>query len=609
MGVRELLTASLTALAPWVVLIALLHLGVWPFLLLLLVVACAVLDAPLLRGLADGGSWFISLKNLPALLLYRALLPYARILGALRREIKQDPWWLVAALLALVTILGIQYFKDTWRGEFNEADEAGHLVTGLMVRDYTLHWPLPEPISWAKSYYLYYPQVGLGHWPPLFYVVQAFWFLLLPPSRETAMLLMTALGWLCAIAFYCLLRRVIPGRLAVAGMLAMLITPTMISLFADFLADVISLLLGLMFVRECVRYVESRSLNAARNCLILVALALLNKGTGVVLFPAAVLALLISGRWRDVPVRAWAILAAGGLAAAVMVVGLQMQVEGNLQRIAGLVFTTDSLSNGYRLAGLGFAALAVVGAILAFRLRDSLLQTAVAVSVAMTGTTLLVGAINTTRHWIFALPTFLILAFAAIRTIRATALRLVLVVVCTSLAFRHSRPEPMDHPGVTAVMAELSRKGPAPRTLVSSTRNVEGSWVAMAALVDLRDGNKPRSMVLRASKVLADCDWNGRCKNVIVQTSEQVDQLLDAWRVDRVALHTDPAGKDYIYHRLLVETMPVLGSWNQCAEGKHIRVFCRVVPPRFPAQPVKMDLHQLGIVSEAELDPSWPPRP
>ena len=62
-------------------------------------------------------------------------------------------------------------------------------------------------MAFAEGYYLHYPKVALGHWPPVFYMVQAIWMLLLPPSRATAMLLMALVTTTTATMLYYTARR------------------------------------------------------------------------------------------------------------------------------------------------------------------------------------------------------------------------------------------------------------------------------------------------------------------------------------------------------------------------------------------------------------------
>ena len=84
----------------------------------------------------------------------------------------------------LLVVLGYQVANRSFESEFGRYfDEAAHFVTGLMVHDFIAGMDWSSPVEYAENYYLHYPKVALGHWPPAFYLLQAMWFRLLEPAR------------------------------------------------------------------------------------------------------------------------------------------------------------------------------------------------------------------------------------------------------------------------------------------------------------------------------------------------------------------------------------------------------------------------------------------
>src|ERR1700680_1452483 len=84
------------------------------------------------------------------------------------------PGLAVPAILFLFLAIALQYAAGAYRAGFGAyPDEPAHYVTGLMVRDYILHAVGRPPMRFAENYYLHYPAVAFGHWPPVFYVIQA----------------------------------------------------------------------------------------------------------------------------------------------------------------------------------------------------------------------------------------------------------------------------------------------------------------------------------------------------------------------------------------------------------------------------------------------------
>ena len=62
------------------------------------------------------------------------------------------------------------------------------------MRDYLAAFPWQPPMNFARNFYSHYPIVAIGHWPPMFYAVQATWTLPFGVSRLSVLLLMAMLS-------------------------------------------------------------------------------------------------------------------------------------------------------------------------------------------------------------------------------------------------------------------------------------------------------------------------------------------------------------------------------------------------------------------------------
>jgi hypothetical protein len=97
----------------------------------------------------------------------------------------------------------LQRTSGAFQSDFSAyPDEPAHYVTGLMVRDYLAGLFPAAPMRYAENYYIHYPQVAFGHWPPVFYIVQAMWTLCFGVSRSSLLLLMAALTSFAALLLY-----------------------------------------------------------------------------------------------------------------------------------------------------------------------------------------------------------------------------------------------------------------------------------------------------------------------------------------------------------------------------------------------------------------------
>ena len=71
-----------------------------------------------------------------------------------------------------------------------------------MVRDYIAQGFPSSPTAFAQNYYAHYPKVGLGHWPPAFYIVEALWMLVFGDSIASVLALMAAITALISATIF-----------------------------------------------------------------------------------------------------------------------------------------------------------------------------------------------------------------------------------------------------------------------------------------------------------------------------------------------------------------------------------------------------------------------
>ena len=92
----------------------------------------------------------------------------------------------VAMWIALILItFALQVMSGTYSSDLGrEEDEPAHFITGLMVYDYVTTSIGSDPIAFAESYYLHYPKIAFGNWPPLFYVIQTLWYMVFGPTKS-----------------------------------------------------------------------------------------------------------------------------------------------------------------------------------------------------------------------------------------------------------------------------------------------------------------------------------------------------------------------------------------------------------------------------------------
>ena len=177
-------------------------------------------------------------------------------------------------------------------------DESSHYITGLMVHDY-LRAGLPEsPMAFARHFYLYFPLIGIGHWPPLFYLLEGAWMLAAGTSRSSALVLTAWLAALLAFEIYRLARAYAGDWGAFLVGLWLLAVPvvrwsddlTMLDVFA-----------ALMILWATVRFGRFMETERARDSIwfgLAAGLAFLAKPAALCLVFVPAMAIVLTGRYR-----------------------------------------------------------------------------------------------------------------------------------------------------------------------------------------------------------------------------------------------------------------------------------------------------------------------
>ena len=249
-------------------------------------------------------------------------------------------------------------------------DEAAHYITGLMVHDYLLSGNLLHPMAYAENYYLHYPKVAIGHWPPAFYVLQAAWMLLFGPSRISVLLLMAAITAAVAAVMF-IAGRPEFGPWWSGGAAAVFICVPMVQAYTGMvMAESLLALGGLLAVYSFATYLETGATAPALWFGAWSAVTILVKGNGwsLVLLPA--LALVLSGRAsRFLDWRLWAGAAVAALAVPWQLATMHMAQQGWTGGSDGKYFRMAFPAFGeifVHNVGWGLIALSLIGAAFEF---------------------------------------------------------------------------------------------------------------------------------------------------------------------------------------------------------------------------------------------------
>ncbi len=125
---------------------------------------------------------------------------------------------LLAAVALLLATSPVDY-------DFVNSDSPRHALNGAFVLDAIGAFPWRDPMGYAADYYLRYPSLSIGFYPPLFYVAEAAAYAVIGVSHFAAQLTVALFVLLLAGAAYRLGRLFLPRWPALAATLLLLGAP------------------------------------------------------------------------------------------------------------------------------------------------------------------------------------------------------------------------------------------------------------------------------------------------------------------------------------------------------------------------------------------------
>src|SRR5687768_7793034 len=183
-------------------------------------------------------------------------LVQATIPALIRRIAVRHTAIMFVALVALTVLL--QRFAGAETAGFGgAADEAAHFVTALMIRDYVADGMPASPVAYAERYYLHYPKVAFGIWPPLFHFTAASWMLLFGASSASAMPFVSFVTALFALCIYLLGRKLLGSLTGAAAAVWFLLLPSVQASASMFMMDMLCATLMLLAAYAFGRYLDT----------------------------------------------------------------------------------------------------------------------------------------------------------------------------------------------------------------------------------------------------------------------------------------------------------------------------------------------------------------
>lgn len=430
-------------------------------------------------------------------------------------------------LIALAVGLASVYVSGALTSGFSGADESAHYLNGYFVGLYLRDHLGANPLGFATDFYLHYPKISIGHWPPAYYGFLGILFLAISPSPEHAFLVNLLVSALPAAGVAVALLHATSASTALLGTAVYAVAPVVLESYSFFMLD--QALAGCVVAATFawVAYSDRPGWTRAFGFAGLSALAVMVKGNGwlVVLIPSY--HLLLTQRWRLL-IRV-DLLTAAATAALVVVpwylITSKIAADGfNYQAGGAYALQALEFNAAVLLQNLTFVwlPLAAVGGVVAYRSRGSAPErwrvVAACLSLMLATLTLqsLVPADLVDRYVAPALPAVVVLAFIGVQAIgdflgdtqrRAAAVAACVAAGCVLAApgvLHLARRMPKTDLHMASVLARVddSRRS---AWVIDGTSGAEGAFIAGMAV---RDPALSRYSV-RASKLLSDSNFMG----------------------------------------------------------------------------------------------------
>jgi Dolichyl-phosphate-mannose-protein mannosyltransferase len=464
----------------------------------------------------------------------------------------------------------------------HHADEPPHFVTGLMLRDYVAQGFPTTPMAFATDFYLHYPQVAFGHWPPVFYILQTGWTLLLPPNHASLLFLMALLTSCTACILCYTAARHFSRTLAILAGLTYIALPLTQQYTSEIMSEMPLTLFGFIAALAMVLVLERFTWRSAVWFGLAASVAILTKSSGWSLALTAIVALLLSGKWKSNIIARFFL--SGGIVVVLCVPFYiwtrRMAFAGTEGKPMTVPHMAESLARLIGLLpealGIALLLLAACGIILQVILpiRKGSLQPFWAIMAAYVASVIVFHAIAPTiaetRKLVMAIPVFVLFSFAALdwvaqkRAWTANGVALGLLVFLAVRTFS-AAPQPADAFAEPA-QALLSHSQPGHElTLVSSSHpGGEGAFIADVAQRE----PKPVRILLRATKLLSSSTWNGLNYTLRYTSPEGIMAALEDLPVRLVVVDSSP-GTSFPHHDLLIRTLHQYASDWQIVYSSH----------------------------------------
>ena len=491
--------------------------------------------------------------------------------------------FLTMALVALMLVRSMQIHADADQASFGAyPDEPSHYLSGLMVRDYIAHGFPGSPVQYAMNYYLHVPYFAIGHWPPLFYLLEGVWMIVFGTSHAAVLWLIASITALLAATIFVIATRFVSVPAAACAGLLFCFIPQVEWSNNLVMTDTSIALLGLWATLALGRYLDTGRISFALGFGILAGLTILTKYTGLYLTLLPFAGVVLCRRWNLL--RRWSFWLPLGVVAIIWLPWLALT-----QRFVRTGLVPDQFADFSRLPLYlrSFARQngAILGILLAFAwaltlLKWKRLNGMEAVLLLQPASILLMMLVapvpSDGRYLVPALPSLILLMCFASRNLPewGMAHRMVFarhwgaVILVAFTIFYGAWALPSwpraQHNDLRPIVDFILRSKGLRSASILMPANADGGMIAEFAM---RDPARAERILARPNKLLSKSDWNGLNYRFYYTTPSEAEQYFEQNPVDLLIVRKSPQGDVLPPERLVAEVVKQYPEhWNAVAE-------------------------------------------
>lgn len=501
---------------------------------------------------------------------------------------KSGEAWLVFSGCSLLAF-AIASYLEVFTNGFSNSDEPSHFVNSYFIWAYLHEGLFANPIGFAENFYISFPKLSLGHWPPLYYSLVGGLFFVFPAVPETALwinLFMTVIaGFLLAM----LLRPCVGLRLSLIGSLIFILLPLSLESLNFFMLDQPLTVVVLLAANVWQHFSNRPTYLLGLLYGILAAAAILVKGNGWLLGFFPIFHIILANRWAlllDFRTYSGALLCLiivvpwYAMTAKISADGFNYTV-GLDYAIKALIKNLLTLYHEVGFIGLALALLSLSRLWCARNMQKekvALVYIAASMILAVLMLQSLVPVDIVNRYMIPAAPFLVVLAIIGVAEIQnlshfigriwlaqgVQAVSLVLLILPGLVHLSMSSPQ------VDLRMSEAAAMVVNPKrtqvVVIDGSPSGEGAFIAEALVKSMaRD-----LYVVRSSNILSKSNFMGTEYQLRVQKPEDIKALLRNLGVQHIVLERQKGG-NFFPHSSLMETFLITpgSGYRELATLKH----------------------------------------